>query len=644
MRKIAIIGAGQSGLQLAISLIKQGYSISLYNDKSAEEISSGYILSSPALFEASLRNERELGLNFWDEAAPKNHSMSFNLVSDQELFLTWEGKTSHYYQAIDHRVKLPKWINTFQKLGGNFFVEKIDDLSRIETLAATNDLVIVATGKAFLSNLFEINNSETAFSKPQRALSLVYAKNVQAARNPGVKFNVIPGVGEFFCMPGLSLDGPCEMLLFEGLVDGAFDCWKNIKSPKEQFDKTLSLLKKYIPWEAERFHYADLTDEKAVLTGGYIPTIRHPVMQLPSGRSIIAMGDAVVLNDPISGQGANNANHCAKIYASEIMQREQKEFTKNWMQTTFEKYWHHAKWVTRWTNMLLSIPKPHVIEIMQSASEDKQIADYLADSLSNPVKLFPWIEHEDLTKNKISTISNNKSFTQKRLVILPIKKNMPSLEKLLSENSNQLEKFRAKNNLMLLISSVEMKNKQIRENLLDGIQIFSNYFQKVVMLRRVFSELERFTKVSQIHLEEEYNHNYTLLKDRGYKKEMWDAQLEATASWFCWKMFTLNDTGKTILIHLVLEGSANIFFQKADKVMRAYSETDYFSTHAELDEEHEFMGIKLLENLSENEYKDLLIIQEQGWDMLNLACNRIAYLATEGSTFIQKKHELISSP
>ena len=33
-----------------------------------------------------------------------------------------------------------------------------------------------------------------------------------------------------------------------------------------------------------------------------------------------------------------------------------------------------------------------------------------------------------------------------------------------------------------------MKKKHIRERLLDSIQVFSDYFQKVVMLRSIFSE------------------------------------------------------------------------------------------------------------------------------------------------------------
>jgi len=65
------------------------------------------------------------------------------------------------------------------------------------------------------------------------------------------------------------------------------------------------------------------------------------------------MGDAVVLNDPIAGQGANNASRCAKIYLESIVNHGNQPFNKQWMQQTFDEYWEQAKWSTLWSNMLL---------------------------------------------------------------------------------------------------------------------------------------------------------------------------------------------------------------------------------------------------------------------------------------------------
>ncbi len=199
------------------------------------------------------------------------------------------------------------------------------------------------------------------------------------------------------------------------------------------------------------------------------------------------------------------------------------------------------------------------------------------------------------------------------------------LNTLLKRNQAFAEHYKT-SPLMQLINNPEMAQKKARECLLDCIQTFSNYFQKTVMLRYVFCDNLRFLNVIQEHLQEEFAHNFSLDADRNHRLPEWDAILEATAGWFTWKMFTLDQEEKTVLLHLVMETSANIFFQEAHKIMQKYSETNYFKIHSEADEKHEKMGIELLQNLSSEKYQRLLEIQYQGWDMLNAVCDRMATL------------------
>ena len=201
-----------------------------------------------------------------------------------------------------------------------------------------------------------------------------------------------------------------------------------------------------------------------------------------------------------------------------------------------------------------------------------------------------------------------------------------SFEYLLKKNQYYVEKYN-ENMLMKFIYGNQTSNTEMRRRLLDGIQVFSNYFQKVVALRNVFSETPKFCEVTEEHLAEELGHNLALMKDRGNRDCAWDAVLDATSAWFTWKMFVLNDEEKTVLIHLVLETSANVFFRQAHKVMSHYGETNYFKIHSEADDKHEQMGKVLLKNLSQEKYARLLEVQKQGWDMLNAMCKRIAELA-----------------
>ncbi|WP_026069282.1 hypothetical protein [Legionella tunisiensis] len=136
-------------------------------------------------------------------------------------------------------------------------------------------------------------------------------------------------------------------------------------------------------------------------------------------------------------------------------------------------------------------------------------------------------------------------------------------------------------------------------------------------------------KIAQKHLIEEFGHDISLMNDRGNNPPKWDAVLDACSCWFSWKMLTLDNIDKTLLVHLVLEASAHLFFREAHNVMEKYGETDYFKIHSEVDEEHEMMGVCLLEGLREVDYKHLLIVQQQGWDVLNTVCRRIAELTLQ---------------
>ena len=48
MKKIAIVGAGQSGLQLGIGLLQAGHKVRVVQNRTADEVATGRVLSRPA--------------------------------------------------------------------------------------------------------------------------------------------------------------------------------------------------------------------------------------------------------------------------------------------------------------------------------------------------------------------------------------------------------------------------------------------------------------------------------------------------------------------------------------------------------------------------------------------------------------------
>jgi hypothetical protein len=145
----------------------------------------------------------------------------------------------------------------------------------------------------------------------------------------------------------------------------------------------LDLMKRYVPWEYDRARKVELTDAKATLIGRYTPTIRHPVGELRSGGLVLGMADVVVMNDPISGQGSNNASKCAASYLASIVEQGDRPFNREWMQSSFERYWTEAQGVTRWTNALLA-PAPHVLNLVETAGRVPAVARRFVNGFDNP--------------------------------------------------------------------------------------------------------------------------------------------------------------------------------------------------------------------------------------------------------------------
>ncbi|HEY2462394.1 MAG TPA: styrene monooxygenase/indole monooxygenase family protein [Candidatus Acidoferrum sp.] len=391
MRKIAIVGGGQSGLQLALGLLKEGYQVTIVSNRSPEQIRNGRVTSSQFMFDDSLQIERDLKINFWEKECPNTEGIAFTVPSpDGGKALFWEAKLDRPGQSVDQRVKFAGWTEEFAKRGGNLVLEDAG-VAELEKYANTNDLVIVAAGKGEVARLFETDASRTPFSSPMRALALTYVKNMEP-RKPftAVSFNLIPGVGEYFVFPALTTSGACEIMVFEGVPGGPMDCWSDVKTPAQHLQRSKEILQKFLPWEAGRCKNIELTDDMGIVTGKFAPTVRKPVCNLPSGKPILGMADVVVLNDPITGQGSNTACKAARIYLTRIREQGDKPFDAAWMQGTFDSFWNYAQWVAKWTNSLLTPPPPHILQLMGAATQNPALARKIANGFNNPPDYNPW--------------------------------------------------------------------------------------------------------------------------------------------------------------------------------------------------------------------------------------------------------------
>ena len=404
-RSITVVGAGQSGLQLGVGLLAAGYTVRLISNRTPEEIAAGRVSSSQCMFSQALAHEADLGLDLWPDAPPVE-GIGFALAPPEApgvKAMDWAHRLDRPAQSIDQRVKFPAFMEEFVRRGGELVFEDAG-VEELERYAAESDLVLVAAGKGEIARLFERDAERSHYDAPQRALALTYVHGMRPREEySAVAFNLIPGVGEYFTFPALTVTGPCDIMVFEGIPGGPMDSWQGL-SPEQHLEHSLEILRTYLPWEAERSADVRLTDDLGVLQGRFAPTVRRPVVTLPSGRTVLGMADVVVLNDPITGQGSNNAAKCAASYLDSIIAHGERPFSRGFMEATFERYWDYARFVAGWTNAMLAPPPEHAVNLLGAAGTSADIARRFVNGFDFPPDFYEWFMNPDSAQRYLDSL------------------------------------------------------------------------------------------------------------------------------------------------------------------------------------------------------------------------------------------------
>jgi 2-polyprenyl-6-methoxyphenol hydroxylase-like FAD-dependent oxidoreductase len=397
VRRVLIVGAGQSGLQLALTLQSAGYDVTMMSAQTPDELRRGRIKSTQCMFAPALQLERDHDLNLWEDQAPKIRAQRVTLSAPPGTrAFSFAGEWESYAQSVDQRLKMAGWLELLEEEGGRVIYNSVttSDLDGLATLGRY-DLTIVAAGKGELVDLFDRDPSRSPYTSPQRMLACAYVHGVPFAPeypDHAVSINPVPGVGELYFMPGLTMTGPCEILLWEAVPTGPLgNGWADRLGPAEHLQRMLEAMREYAPWEYDRCASVELTDARATLTGGYTPVVRDPVGKLPAGGRVLGMADVVVANDPITGQGANNAAHCAAIYLQQILDHGDRPFDEAWMRQTFEAYWAYAGPVTEFTNAMLGEMPEHVQRILATAAVNPTVAARFSHGYAHPDDFQHWL-------------------------------------------------------------------------------------------------------------------------------------------------------------------------------------------------------------------------------------------------------------
>ena len=324
----------------------------------------------------------------WDKACPNIEGLriaAFLPDHPDRAALEWQADLLRPARSVDQRLKMSRWLAEFEDRGGIVRVADAD-VALLENACDASDLVIVAAGKGSLSRLFPRDDARSTCNSAQRSLAMLYVRGSAeiAADDCEVNFSAISGLGEYITYPALAESGPCTIMLFESIPGGDMDLWAGATSGTELLSRARAVLNRYLPERAKAVRDADLIDPGATLVGAVTPAVRRPVALLPSGNAVVGMGDALVVNDPITAQGANAATKCAEIYLHAIT-RHDGVYDQQFMRETFQRFWVSVgEPVTAFTDHFLNSDTDHARDLHIAAARYPEIAQRLAACMNDP--------------------------------------------------------------------------------------------------------------------------------------------------------------------------------------------------------------------------------------------------------------------
>ncbi|SHG36167.1 2-polyprenyl-6-methoxyphenol hydroxylase [Kaistia soli DSM 19436] len=393
MTKIAIIGAGQAGCILAYALVKSGYQVTLYSDRTPEQwLNHSAPTGSACLYAEVIDIERELGMDFWShDIFPAEGVLleSARHASDPDATVL-KGRLEYGRKggAIDQRMRIHRWLEDFEALGGTLVIEGVSP-ERADKIALANDLTVLAAGKADLGRLIPRDAHRSVYDRPQRnlAMTIVRSKSGQHVKDwfsdripySSTKFDFFADSGEYFAVPyNHKTAGPTYAYLFEAKEGSRLDRFAGARSGEEVTQHARDIIREFAPWEhhmVDDMEYVS-EDPHGWLVGRFAPMVRRPFGRLPSGGLIMPVGDTAITFDPICGQGGNFASRSAKYLADEIVRHGDQPFDELWMTEVnlgmWEKYGRGSCELTR---LFLEPPSPATQIVLDVARNDPRAAD-----------------------------------------------------------------------------------------------------------------------------------------------------------------------------------------------------------------------------------------------------------------------------
>ena len=409
MRRILIVGAGQSGLQLGLCLLQHDYDVTIMTARTATELASGRAVSVQLLTSDQVDLEHAYGLDLWqDKAPPIRGSRLSGRSNDGSVSYDWTGYYKKPALSVDERVKMSVWLDLFEQMGGRVVIHPVT-VSDLDHLVGMYDLTIIAAGRFGLAEMFPVRHEWTARGNPGFLTAIAYVTAVEDDPYADIQTGGwIPGGGHLISLPSYSVNGPCRLLAISApAAEGmAMPSWPSRMRPRQQLDLMLEAIQQ-LPELYEVYRDVELVDPKAVAMDPTVPLVREPVAVLPSGGKVLGIGDTLITTGPGFAQDGNNECRSAALYLKAILEHGDRPFDEDFMRAAFAEFDAFARPFHHDLIMVFGRGEPHIREVYETANTCQAVADRFVEGFNDPADLMSWLGDEKATRAFLAEATGN---------------------------------------------------------------------------------------------------------------------------------------------------------------------------------------------------------------------------------------------
>ena len=396
MKRIGIVGAGISGLHLGLWLREYGIDATIYTEKTSEQLLQAPLRNIVIRNGCTRERERALRINHWDASAPDLGQLSVTVTGTP---ITFAGTLTPPSNVVDMRIYCARVLEDFSARGGRVVMGTLAPTD-LEDLATRHDLLVIASGRGSMSNLFERIPEHSPNSEPQRLVIAGFYRGVRSREPLGFEVVISRGHGEILVFPMLSFESGVTGIGIEAIRGGAFSGLSDVKyanDPRGFEQRVLDILRDHAPTVFARVN----VDEFAVARPqdvGYVaitPAVRRGYRRLDNGRHVVALGDAHIVMDPVTGQGANKAAQAAATLADAI--RDAGVYDESFCREIEQAMCRFALPVSDACNARLKPPPPHVGRLLGAAAGHQVLADLYGFGFNHPDRYWEVISSEERT-------------------------------------------------------------------------------------------------------------------------------------------------------------------------------------------------------------------------------------------------------